>query len=39
MTYYNKPGPFEVGVEQRIVDAVLRLVPAGLQAESLIPNP
>ena len=31
MTYYNKPAPFDVGVEQRIVDAVLRLVPAGYQ--------
>ena len=28
MTYYNKPAPFAVGVEQRIVDAVLRLLPA-----------
>ena len=29
MTYYNKPAPFAEGVEQRIVDAVLRLLPAG----------
>jgi hypothetical protein len=29
MTYYNKPAPFAGGVEQRIVDAVLRLLPAG----------
>jgi hypothetical protein len=28
MTYYNKPAPFAAGVEQRIVDAVLRLLPA-----------
>ena len=28
MTYYNKPAPFAEGVEQRIVDAVLRLLPA-----------
>ncbi len=31
MTYYNKPARFDAGVEQRIVDAVLRLVPAGYQ--------
>ena len=34
MTYYNKPAPFEVGVEQRIVDAVLRLLPARLQGQA-----
>ena len=28
MTYYNQPAPFAEGVEQRIVDAVLRLLPA-----------
>jgi hypothetical protein len=32
MTYYNKPAPFDVGVEQRIVDAVLRLLPASYRA-------
>jgi hypothetical protein len=31
MTYYNKPTRFEPGVEQRIVDAVLRVVPAAYQ--------
>ena len=31
MTYYNKPAPFDVGVEQRIIDTVLRLLPAGYQ--------
>ena len=33
MTYYNKPAPFAVGVEQRIVDAVLRLLPASYRAK------
>lgn len=32
MTYYNKPGPFEAGVEQQIIDAVLRLVPTTYQS-------
>jgi hypothetical protein len=29
---YNKPAKFEVGVEQRIMDAVFRLVPEGYRA-------
>jgi hypothetical protein len=32
MTYYNKPAKFETGVEQRIADAVLRLLPDGYRA-------
>jgi hypothetical protein len=31
MTYYNKPAPFAPGVEQRIIDAVLRAVPVSYQ--------
>jgi putative membrane-bound dehydrogenase-like protein len=33
MTYYNKPAKLAPGVEQRIVDAVHRLVPAGFEAK------
>lgn len=31
MTYYNKPAPFAPGVEERIIGAVLRLVPPAYQ--------
>jgi hypothetical protein len=38
MTYYNKPGPFAPGVEQRIIDAVLRQLPSGYRAR-IQPDP
>jgi putative membrane-bound dehydrogenase-like protein len=36
MTYYNKPNRFAVGIEQRIIDAVHRLVPKAFAVKTQV---